>query len=103
MIVDDGTLAGYVAVHGRPPGFEGTDGCAYSVGIFSDDDPGADGRYGASLLFIRWSARQEPEGHLETDYLVRAADPVEAEAEVGRMTLDEVKRALDRLIAQRRS
>ncbi|MFI5207461.1 MAG: hypothetical protein ACHQX4_05510 [Gemmatimonadales bacterium] len=85
-------------MHGRPPAFEGLDGRAYSVGIFSDDDPGPDGRYGASLIFIRWSASQEPDGHLETEYLARAVDPAVAEAEVGRMALEEVKAALDTLI-----
>jgi hypothetical protein len=99
----DETLAGYQAVHGRAPAFEGPDGRAYSVGVFSDDDPGADGRYGASLLFIRWSKEQQPESHLESDYLARSADPLEAEAEVGRLTLAEVKQHLDRLVANQRN
>ena len=99
--MDEDTLSGYVAVHGRPPAFEGLDGRAYSVGVFSDDDPGPDGRYGASLIFIRWSPSQEPDGHLETAYLARAVDPAVAEAEVGRMALAEVKAALDALIAGR--
>ena len=98
MNADESTLAGYRAVHGRPPAFEGVDGRAYSVGIFSDDDPGPDGRYGASLIFIRWSDAQEPDGHLETDYLARAADPALAEAEIGRMPLADVKATLDNLI-----
>jgi hypothetical protein len=103
VIADDSTLAGYLAVHGRPPAFEGTDGRPYSVSVFSDDDAGPDGRYGAALLFIRWSADNEPEGHLETDYLVFATDPLAAEAELGRLTLQEVKAALDALIAARRA
>jgi hypothetical protein len=102
MIAEDDTLAGYAAVHGRPPAFEGPDGRAYSVGIFSEDDPGADGRYGAALLFIRWSPTNEPEGHLETDYLARSEDPAVAEAAVGRMTLGEVKRVLDTLVLRGR-
>jgi hypothetical protein len=101
VIPSDDTLAGYHATHGRPPAFEGTDGRAYSAGVFSDDDPGADGRYGASLLFLRWSDRQEPDGHLESDYLARAADAAMAEQEVGQMTLAEVKAMLDQLIARR--
>ena len=101
MISSDETLAGYQAVHGRPPAFEGSDGRAYSAGVFSDDDPGTDGRYGASLLFIRWSDTQEPDGHLESDYLTRSEDAGAAEAEVGRMRLSEVKAMLDRLIARR--
>lgn len=95
----DETLAGYVAVHGRPPGFEGSDGRPYSVAAFSDDDPGPDGRYGAALIFIRWSASNAPEGHLESDYLAFSDDPATAEAEVGRLSLVDVKRILDTLIA----
>lgn len=101
MISSDETLAGYQTVHGRPPAFEGSDGRAYSAGVFSDDDPGADGSYGASLLFIRWSETQEPDGHLESDYLARARDAHAAEAEVGLMSLREVKAMLDQLIARR--
>lgn len=101
MIAEDDTLAGYVAIHGRPPAFEGSDGRSYSVGVFSDDDPSADGRYGASLLFIRWSRENEPDGHLESDYLARAREPAAAEAEVNGMTLADVKRTLDELITRR--
>ena len=101
MIADDSTLRGYQAVHGRPPAFEGSDGRAYSAGIFSDDDPDAMGTFGAALLFIRWSKDQQPDGHLESDYLVRAADAEAAEAEVGRLTLEQVKAQLDELIAHR--
>lgn len=98
-MADDDTLSGYQAVHGRAPAFEGSDGRAYSVGVFSDDDPAPDGRYGAALLFLRWSDTQQPEGHLESEYLAFSADPNEAEASVGRMSLLEVKAVLDRLIA----
>jgi hypothetical protein len=68
------------------------------VAVFSDDDPGPDGRYGAALIFIRWSPSNAPEGHLESDYLAFNDDPAAAEAEVGRLALSEVKRILDSLI-----
>ena len=100
-MAEDDTLAGYQTVHGRPPAFEGTDGRAYSAGLFSDDDADAAGTFGASLLFIRWSKDQQPDGHLESDYLARAADASSAEAAVGRLTLAEVKAMLDELIARR--
>jgi hypothetical protein len=100
-MAEDDTLAGYVAVHGRPPGFTGSDGHAYSVGVFSDDDPGPDGRFGAALLFIRWSEANSPDGHLESDYLAFAPVAGDAEAAVGRLALHEVKRILDELIAVR--
>ncbi|HTT67271.1 MAG TPA: hypothetical protein VMF70_04525 [Gemmatimonadales bacterium] len=93
------TLGGYVAVHGRPPGLTGSDGHPYSVGVFSEDDPGPDGRYGAALLFIRWSASNAPDGHLESDYLAFGPTAAAAEAEVGRLSLLGVKEILDALIA----
>lgn len=99
MTPADDTLHGYVSVHGRPPGFEGSDRRPYSVAVFSDDDPGPDGRYGAALIFIRWSSSNAPEGHLESDYLAFSDDPAAAEAEVGRLSLAEVKRILDALIS----
>ncbi len=101
MKAADDTIAGYAAVHGRPPGFEGSDGRPYSVGVFSDDDPGPDGRYGAALIFIRWAPDNAPDGHLESDYLAFDATPAEAEAAVGRLSLAEVKTILDRLIAEK--
>lgn len=102
MNAAEDTLAGYAAVHGRPPGFTGSDGRAYSVGVFSDDDPGPDGRFGAALLFVRWSADNAPDGHLESEYLAFRRDPARAEAELGKLTLHDVKRILDQLIASRR-
>jgi hypothetical protein len=99
---DEGTLRGYEAVHGRPPGFEGSDGRSYSAGVFSEDDPGPDGRYGAALIFVRWSSSNEPDGHLETGFLSYDADASRAEEAVGRLTLEAVKRHLDRLIVERR-
>ncbi len=101
MIADEETLAGYQAVHGRAPAFEGSDGHPYSVGVLSDDDPAPDGSYGAALLFIRWSRDNQPEGHLETDYLARATDAADAEAALGRLTLAQVKSHLEQLIAGR--
>lgn len=99
MSLAEDTLAGYVAVHGRPPGFTGSDGRPYSVGVFSDDDRGPDGRFGAALLFIRWSESNAPDGHLESDYIAFSETAAAAEAEVGRLSLFDVKQILDALIA----
>jgi len=95
----DDTLGGYAVLHGRPPGFTGSDGHPYSVGVFSDDDRGPDGRFGAALLFIRWSASNAPDGHLESDYLAFSDSAATAEAEVSQLSLHDVKRILDGLIA----
>jgi len=100
--VDDTTLGGYQHVHGRPPAFGAADGQAYSVDTFADDlaEPG---RYGAALLFVRWSEGERPIGHLETDYLAFGATPDEALAPVLALTLEEVKAHLDRCVAQSRT
>ena len=98
------TVGGYAAVHARPAAFEGSDGCSYSVEIVADgtpDDPA--GPWAAYLLFVRWRRYGEPgvDGHLETAYLAHGADEAEARAAVAALPLAEVKRALDRLVAER--
>ncbi len=86
-------------MHERAPAFGGTDGRAYSVATFVDDAPNAQGQYGAALLFVRWSdSGDRPVGHLETEYLAWGATPAEALAPVLALTLQEVKRQLDRCI-----
>lgn len=99
IAADDSTLRGYEAVHGRPAAFEGCDGQAYTAGVFSDEVPGPDGRYGAALIFVRWSSAHEPVGHLETECLAFDHDPARAEAAVGDLALIDVKGHLDRMIA----
>ena len=95
----DDTLGGYQRVHERAPAFGGPDGHAYSVAPFVDDVPDASGRYGAALLFIRWSeVGDRPVGHVETDYLAFAATPDAALAPVLDLTLRAVKDHLDRCI-----
>ena len=98
-MTDDSTLGGYFELHSRPPAFEGSDGCAYSVAIYLDEAPGADGRFGAALLFVRWTAEGDrPEGHLESDYLAFAASAREADAVVRALSLWDVKAQLDAAI-----
>jgi hypothetical protein len=99
-MIDDGTLGGYLGRHDRPPAFEGRDGNPYTVAIYTDNHPNADGRYGAAVLFVRWSASGDaPSGHLETEYLVQGDTPGEAEEFVRQLSLYDVKAHLDRLIA----
>lgn len=97
--MDDTTLGGYQQVHGRPPAFGAADGQAYSVDTFADD-LGEPGRYGAALLFVRWSEGERPVGHLETDYLAFGATADEALAPVLALTLEDVKAHLDRCVAR---
>ena len=89
-------------MHERAPAFSGSDGLSYSVGTYVDDAPDALGRYGAALLFVRWSdAGDRPVGHLETDYLFRGATPADALTPLLALTLQDVKRHLDTCIQGR--
>jgi len=98
-VSDDDTLGSYLRVHERAPAFGSPDGQAYTVATFVDDTPDADGRYGAALLFLRWSAGADrPSGHLETDYLAFGHTPDEALAPVLLLSLAAVKAHLDRCV-----
>ncbi len=85
--------------HGRAAAFQGNDGHAYSVGLFTDAAPDAKGRFGAALLFIRWSTDgTDPVGHVETEFLAWGASPAEAEDRLKALSLFDVKAALDQAI-----
>jgi len=73
------------------------------VSPWVDDASGADGRYGAALLFVRWGGGEKPVGHVETDYLAFGATPEAALAPLLALTLREVKEHLDRCVKQGRA
>ncbi|HMU60793.1 MAG TPA: hypothetical protein PKA66_03350 [Gemmatimonadales bacterium] len=96
----EATLGGYMAQHGRAAAFGGSDGHAYSVGLYVDDDPDERGRFGAALLFVRWDAAgAAPVGHVETDFLAWGRSAAEAEERLKALSLYDVKAALDEAIA----
>ncbi|HEU4649233.1 MAG TPA: hypothetical protein VFS33_09250 [Gemmatimonadales bacterium] len=95
------TLGGYMAKHDRAAAFGGSDGHAYSVAIYVDDQPDVRGLYGAALLFVRWSPGGErPVGHVETDTLVWGKTAQEAAERLDALSLYDVKAALDEAIAR---
>lgn len=97
--VDDTTLGGYPAVHGRAAAFEGVDGEPYTVAVETDapDDPEAP--WSAYLVFVRWSrSGTAVMGHLETGDLETGASEAEARAALEAWTLARVKRLLDETI-----
>ena len=86
--------------HERAAAFAGSDGHAYSVAIYADEEPDVRGRYGAALLFVRWSPSGErPVGHVETETLAWGKTPGEAESRLESLSLYDVKAALDEAIA----
>lgn len=99
--MSEATLGGYMARHDRAPAFTGGDGQPYSVGIFVEDTPDDQGRYGASLLFVRWSvAGDRPVGHAESEVLAWGRTPTEAEERIKAISLYDVKTALDQAIGR---
>ena len=95
------TLGGYMRKHDRAAAFGGSDGRAYSVAIYIEDEPDLRGLYGATLLFVRWTPGGErPAGHVETEPLAWGRTPEEATERVGALSLYDVKAALEEAIAR---
>ena len=87
--------------HERAAAFGGSDGQAYSVAIYVEDDPDPRGLFGASLLFVRWSAGGDrPIGHVETEPLAWGRTAAEASDGLKSLSLYDVKAALDEAIAR---
>ena len=100
--VDDGTLGGYAAVHGRAPAFEGPDGQPYTAAVETERAEGAAGGWVAYLVFLRWAQNGSTVmGHLETGDLTGAATEREARAALEALPLGSVKEILDQEIARR--
>ena len=93
------TLGGYMQKHDRAAAFTGSDGQAYSVAIYVEEDPDVRGLYGAALLFVRWSAGGDrPLGHVESETLAWDRTQAEAESGIAALSLYDVKAALDEAI-----
>jgi hypothetical protein len=99
--VSELTLGGYMAKHDRAAAFGGSDGQAYSVAIYVDEEPDVRGLYGAALLFVRWSASGDrPVGHVESECLAWGRTEAEAADRLKLLSLYDVKAALDEAIAR---
>jgi hypothetical protein len=100
-VTSEVTLGGYMALHDRAAAFTGSDDQPYSVGLFVEEEPDERGRWGASLLFVRWSpSGDRPLGHLESPILAWGATPEEAEERLKVLSLYDVKAALDEAITR---
>jgi len=99
---DDTTLGGYLRVHRRPPGFEGSDGEPYTVSLEVEQAPALGEAWEGYLVFVRWAATGlGVVGHLETPPLLRAPSKQGALDALGELSLAEVKRELDVAIRKR--
>ena len=100
--VDDSTLGGYAAVHGRAPAFEGSDGQPYTAAVEVERAEGASGEWVAYLIFLRWAQTgSSVMAHLETGDLTGAPSELEARAALEALPLGSVKEILDQEIARR--
>ena len=89
--VDDTTLGGYPAVHGRAPAFEGADGQPYTVAVEAEPSEGRAGEWAAYLVFVRWAQSGTTiMGHLETGDLAQGATEAEARAALEALPLASV-------------
>jgi hypothetical protein len=90
-------------VHDRPAAFEGSDGFSYSVELMSEETGDADAPWASFILFVKWArlGAQSPEGHLESEYLVRGESEADVRHAIGQMPLEDVKALLEHLIAER--
>lgn len=101
--VDDTTLGGYPAVHGRAPAFEGSDGEPYTPAIETEELEDGSG-WAAYLVFVRWARTGTAVmGHLETPDLAVAPEEARARAELEALPLTRVKEVLDETIQRKRS
>jgi hypothetical protein len=100
--VDDTTLGGYAAVHGRAPAFEGSDGEPYTAAI--ELDPTDDGRsWSAYIVFVRWARTGSAiMGHLETGDLATGSSEAEARGALEALPLASAKKILDETIEKKR-
>jgi hypothetical protein len=100
--VDDTTLGGYAAVHGRAPAFEGSDGEPYTAAI--ELDPADDGgSWSAYIVFVRWARTGSAiMGHLETGDLATASSENEARGALEALPLARAKKILDQTIEKKK-
>jgi hypothetical protein len=99
--VEDTTLGGYMAVHGRAAAFEGGDGEPYTVAIETERQEDEAGWTGY-LVFLRWSQTGSAVmGHFETGDLTHGASETEARGALEAYPLAQVREILDEEIARR--
>lgn len=101
--VEDTTLGGYPAVHGRAPAFEGVDGEAYTAAVETEWQE-EEQRYAAYLVFLRWAGSGNAVmGHVETPDLAHHADESGAREALEALPLREIKKILDQTIERKRA
>jgi len=100
----DATLAGYFAMHDRPPAFEGSDGQPYTVDIDMEATNDPDRPFAAFFVFIRWAATGAGiMDHVETDNVAYGPTEETAREAAMELSLYEIKAELDAAIERKRN
>lgn len=98
----DDTLGGYLAHHGRPPAFQGSDGHPYTVSPEVEKTPDLLNPYVGFLVFPRWAQTGVGiMGHLETPTVLASTTRQGVEEALGAMSLQEVQGLLEEAILRR--
>lgn len=101
--VDETTLGGYSAVHGRAVAFEGGDGEPYTVAVETERTEEGEGWVGY-FVFLRWAQTGSAVmGHMETGDLTRGATEAEVRAALEAYPLARVRSILDAEIERRQT
>ena len=102
--VADSSLGGYLAVHSRPPAYEGTDGHPYTVSVEVEKTASLKAPYAGYLVFPRWAQNGVGIiGHVETPTLVEGTTSEEVTRALGETSLAEVQRMLEEAVARRQA
>ena len=92
----DDTLGGYLRLHNRPPGFEGSDGYPYTVSVEVEKTPDLTAPFSGYLVFPRWAETGAGIiGHLESPIILRGKSQEEVAVGLGALTLAKVRDLLD--------
>lgn len=95
-VPEDGTLGGYMAEHGRPPSFEGSDRHPYTVSVEVEQVGDLRTPFAGYLVFPRWShGGAEIVGHVQTPLLTRGRSHRDVITALGELTLTRIKELLE--------
>ena len=101
--VADSSLGGYLAVHSRPPAYEGTDGHPYTVSMEIQHTGNLRAPFSGYLVFPRWALTGVGiVGHVETETLVEARSTEEADEHLRALSLHRVQELLEQAIGCQR-
>mgnify|MGYP003573497905 CR=1 FL=1 len=92
----DETLGGYMALHHRPPAFEGSDGYPYTVSVEVELTPDLAAPFMGYLVFPRWAENGAGIiGHIETPIILHGKIREEVEEGLRALGLTQVRELLD--------